>query len=297
MIKKYNHNFAKIIFLFFFYKFYKNILLNFFFNKNFSIKINKKKNLFFKKKESKDSLISKRISLVLKKRKRLKIFKSKKIDKGNFFLKKFFFKTLLKNRKFLKKLFNFNGLQKQLKITRKISFFSKSLGNNTNNFIEYSLQNLLLRSGLFSSYKDVLKFVASGLVHVNGCVVLNSNLNLTQGDLIQLPVTLSLYKYILFSKKLLKKKMSLYKFSTWKFFKKKFFKKKQGLKTKKRKNPKYLYAFCHFKLNTPRFLEVDFFTMTAYILKNQNTSLQPSYYLNKSFSYKMFPLYNFKKIN
>jgi ribosomal protein S4 len=213
LIKKYDNS-VRISFLFFFYKFYKNILLNFFFDKNLSIKINKKKNLFFKKKESKESLISKRISIVLKKRKKLKLFKSKKIDKGNFFLKKFFFKTLLKNRKFLKKLFYFNPLKKQLKLTRKIYSFSKDIDNKTTSVLEYSLINVLLRSCLFSFRKDVLNFINLGLVHINGCVVYDSNMILCEGDIVQLPVSLYLYKYIFFSKKLLKKKMSLFRFTT-----------------------------------------------------------------------------------
>lgn len=287
----------KINFLFFFYKFYKTILLNFFFNKNINITLNKKKNLFFKKKESKDSLISKRIAIVLKKRKKLKFFKHKKIDKGNFFLKKFFFKILLKNRKFLSKLFFLNKNKKQIKVSKKINFLSKKIKNKSTFVYEYSLSNVLLRSNLFFSSKDILSLITSRLVYLNGRVVLDHNADLFLGDFIQLPVTKQLYRYIFFSKKILKKKMSLFRFSTWKFFKKKFFKKKQGLKTKKRKTPKYLNMFCFFKLNTPRFIEVDYFTLSICLLKKQNSNIQPSYYLSKSFSYKLFPLYNFKKIN
>jgi len=64
-----------------------------------------KKNLFFKKRNSQISLISKRLTIVLKKRKDDKEPRFKKVDKGNFFFKKFFFKTLLKSRKFLKGFF------------------------------------------------------------------------------------------------------------------------------------------------------------------------------------------------
>lgn len=297
MIKKYDYNCTKIGLFFFFYRFYKNVLLNFFFTKNFIKKINKRKNLFFKKKESKETLISKRLSIVLKKRKKLKLFKSKKIDKGNFFLKKFFFKVLIKNRKFLKKLFCLGNTKKQLKVTRKINAYSKIINNGYTTFFEYSLWNLLLRSGLFFFHKDVVSFIKSGSVYVNNFTVFDQNLILNQGDIIQLPVSKYYYKYLIFSKKILKKKISLFRFTTWKFFKKKFLKKKQGFRTKKRKNPKYLHLFCHFKLNTPRFLETDFSTLSVCVLKKQNTNIQPVYYINKPFSYKLFPLYNFKKIN
>ena len=297
MIKKYDYVSLKIVFLFFFYKFYKNILLNCFPSNKFVFKLNKKKNFFFKKKESKDSLISKRISLVLKKRKKFKFFKSKKIDKGNFFLKKFFFKILLKNRKFLKKIFYFNEKKRQIKLTKSIYTTTHQQKNNSVCFFEYSLHNILLRSGLFSSNRDILSFINFGLVYVNGSLLYKQGLVLSAGDFIQLSVNNSMYRYILYNRKFLKKKMSMFRFSNWKFFKKKFFKKKQGFKIKKRKIPKYMHLFYTFKLNTPRYLETDFFTLTTFILKNSNTDLQPSYYINKSFSYKLFPLYNFKKIN
>ncbi len=297
MIKKYDYVSLKIVFLFFFYKFYKNILLNFFLPNKFVFKLNKKKNFFFKKKESKNSLISKRLTLVLKKRKKFKFFRWKKVDKGNFFLKKFFFKVLIKNRKFLKKLFYFNNKERQSKLTKTIYNTTNKSLNNSTCFFEYSLHNLLLRSGLFSFNKDILYFIKSGLIYVNNFVINKHNLILSKGDVVQLSVNQYIYKYILFSKKILKKKISLFKFSNWKFFKRKFFKKKQKLKIKKRKTPKYIHMFYTFKLNTPRYIETDFFTLTAFILKKQNIDLQPSYYLGKSFSYKLFPLYNFKKIN
>lgn len=297
LIKKYNHSYFKVNFLFFFYKFYKNILLNFFFNADFSIKINKRKNLFFKKKESRDSLISKRISIVLKRRKRFKLFKSKKIDKGNFFLKKFFFKILLKNRKFLNKLFYYNKPKKQNKLTKKIYFFSEKSNNRSTSILEHSLLNMLLKSNLFFFHKDVFFFIKSGFVYINGLPVTDHNSRLNEGDIIQLPINNIVYKYVSMSRKFLKKKMSLFRFTTWKFFKKKFFKKKNGFRIKKRKSPKYLHLFCQFKLNTPRFLEIDFFTLSIFFLKRFNTTIQPTYYLNKSFSYKLLPLYNFKKIN
>ena len=90
---------------FFLFKFFKKFSLKFFENLNNLQKINKKKNIFFKKKYRTKILVSKRLSFLLRKRKKFKYFKSKKVDKGNFFFKKFFFKTLLKSRKFLKGFF------------------------------------------------------------------------------------------------------------------------------------------------------------------------------------------------
>jgi len=99
-------NFRKIliyiIYILTFFKFFRKVKIILSVNKKQLLKINKKKNLFFKKKATSKYFLSKRLSIVLKKRKKIKTFKRKHIDKGNFFFKKFFFKTILKNRKFLK---------------------------------------------------------------------------------------------------------------------------------------------------------------------------------------------------
>jgi hypothetical protein len=105
------------------------------------------------------------------------------------------------------------------------------------------------------------------------------------------------YMYIQSSKRFLKKKLSIFRLTSWKFFKQKFFRQQQQLKPLKRKTPKYLYLFFLFKLDTPKFLEVDYFSLTIFILKPLNSQLYSTYYLNKFFSYKLFSLYNFKKIN
>ena len=215
LIKKYNYIFLSMFFLFFFYKFYKNICLSVF-SKNFiKNKLNKKKNFFFKKKESRKTLISKRISLVLRKRKKFRNLKLKKVDKGNFFLKKFFFKVLLKNRKFLKNFFFFNKRKRQSKITKTIFRYTKDIYENNTpvHSMEYSILNLLLKSGLFFSNKDVISFINRGYVYINGCVSSKYDVMLSPGDLIQLPICIHIYKYIHICKKLLKKKIAFFKFS------------------------------------------------------------------------------------
>lgn len=285
------------MFILYFYKFYKNLSLNFFLNKTWSIKLNKKKNLFFKKKDSKKVLISKRLSIVLKKRKKIRQFKMKKIDKGNFFFKKFFFKTLLRNRKFFKGFFFLNTKVRQSKITKLISSNSKCISTCKNTTHEYSLLNILLRGHFFFFLKDVTNFLKKGFVYLNGSTIKNYNIVVNEGDCVQLTICKKYYKYLQFSRKILKKKINIFRFNSWKFFKQRFFKKKQNLKFKKRKNPNFLYLFYLYKLNVPRYLEVDYLTLTIFFIKKQNIYIQSSYYLNKLFSFKLFSLYNFKKIN
>jgi len=286
-----------ILLVIYFLKFHKNIYLNLFLKKSLLIKTNMKKNLFFKKRNSQISLISKRLTIVLKKRKDDKESRFKKVDKGNFFFKKFFFKTLLKSRKFLKGFFFLNNKVRQKRITKMIFKSQKNLLSGKGHSHEYTLLNTLLRSHFFFFIKDLMSFIKIGHIYLNSTPIFNYNIVICEGDCIQLPIFKKMYKYMQFSRKILKKKTALYKNTSWKFFKQKFLKKKQQLKFKKRKTPKYLYLFLLFKLNVPRHLEIDYNTLTIFFLRKQSIFVQSSYYLNKLFSFKLFSLYNFKKIN
>lgn len=185
--------------------------INTFFKNTTIIKINKRKNLFFKKKNSQKSLISKRLSIVLKKRKKIKLHKVKKVDKGNFFFKKFFFKTLLKSRKFLKKFFFLNTKVRQKKISKLIFKNQKRMASKKNYSYEYSVLNTLLRSNIFFFIKDLMLFVKAGHVYINNKPILNYALLVNDGDCIQIPISREMYNYINFSKKVLKKKIALFK--------------------------------------------------------------------------------------
>jgi ribosomal protein S4 len=187
--------------------------MKFFINTNNLQKINKKKNIFFKKKYRTKILVSKRLSLILRKRKKFKLFKTKKVDKGNFFFKKFFFKTLLKSRKFIKGFFFYNNKIRQARI-------SKSIKHNTSNTLsrnltyEYTLLNVLLRSHLCIFVKDALYLIQNNFLYLNGKVVNKYDIIITEQDIIQIKITTILLKYILFSKKLLKRKIALFRLNS-----------------------------------------------------------------------------------
>lgn len=261
------------------------------------ISFNKKKNLFFKKKSKLKFLISKRLSIVLRKRKKLKnLYNNKKIDKGNFFFKKFFVKTLFRSRKFLKIFFFLKEKTRQKKISKYILKTQKSyfLQNAT---YEYSALNLLFRSHFCLFVSDIFFLFKSGFFFLNGVCIKNPNTLINTADCIQLRLSISIYKYIYISKSFLKKKIAFFRHHSWKFFKQKFFKLQDNLRPKKRKSPKYLYLFFLFKVNTPKLLEIDYFSLSIFLLKKQEAFTFSSFYLNKLFSFKLFSLYNFKKIN
>lgn len=281
-------NLKKFLKLFFFKTIINNKILK---------KFNKKKNLFFKKKYRLKTLISRRLFIVLKKRRKFILNRSKKVNRGNFFFKKFFFKTLIKNRKFLKSFFFFTTKIRQKKISKKISknVFKKTLSKNIN--YEYTVLNIALRSHICISLSDIYLLFKKNFFFLNGIIVNTTDMVMKDGDCLQLKITKSLYKYILRLKKSLKKKIAIIRFNSWKYFKHKYFKQQQQLKPKKRKIPRHIYMFYLFKLNTPKFLEIDYFSLSTFLLKKKPIFFFSSYYLNKLFSFKLFSLYNFKKIN
>ena len=264
--------------------FYKNI-------KTFQ----KKKNLFFKKKFALKTLISKRLSIVLRRKKKHVFSQNRWFSKGRFFFKKFFFRTLLKNRFFLKSFFFLNSKTRQKKITKTILKNQKIFSRNT--LYEFNVLNTLLRSHICLFLKDALKLIKNNFVYLNGIPVNKYNLMLQEGDCLQLLLNIRIYNYIYGFKKTLKKKIALFRYNLWKFYKQKFYKHQEQIKAKKRKTPKYIFLFFLFKINTPKFLEVDYNSLSIFFLKKKNTFIFSSYYLNKLFSWKLFQLYNYKKIN
>ena len=279
-----------------FKRFFKKFFLKISVDKSLLKKFAKKKNLFFKKKFRVKTLISRRLFILLKRRKLLSPRRIRKNYRGNFFFKKFFFKTLIRSRKFLKSFFFKTSKIRQKNLSKKILLNSqkKFLKNTT---YEYNALNIVLRSNFCLFLADVIVFFKKNFFYLNGININNTSVVLQEYDCLQLKLSSSIYKYILFSKKILKKKTAIVRFNSWKFFKHKFFKKQEHLKPKKRKVPKYIYMFYLFKLNAPKFLEVDYFSLSIFILKKQSTFSTSSYYLNKLFSFKLFPIYNFKKIN
>lgn len=296
MIIKYNKNRLYLYIYICIFRFLKQIKFKQIFNMKTLGKLNLRKGLFFKKKYSPKILASKRLSVLLRKRKKLKNFKTKRVDKGNFFFKKFFFKTLLKTRKYLRRFFFFNSKVRQTKITNYISRNAKLLKIHNSNY-EFTVLNVFLRSHFCLSFRDALLLIKGGFVYINGLAVTQHSATLLINDVLQLKLSYVMYRYIQFSKKLLKKKLALFRLNSWKFFKQRLLRQQQQLKPQKRKTPKYLYLFFLFKLNTPQYLEIDYFSLSIFLLRPYKNKFFTTYYISKLFSYRLFSLYNFKKIN
>jgi hypothetical protein len=156
-------------------------------------------------------LVSKRLSIVLRKRKKYKnIFTSKKISKGNFFFKKFFVKTLFRSRKFLKNFFFLNEKTRQKKISKHV-FKTQKYCFFKNSTCEYSALNLLFRSHFCLFISDAFSFFKSGMLFLNGIRLKNPNTLINVSDCLQIKLSNSVYKYIYYTKFFLKKKIALFR--------------------------------------------------------------------------------------
>ena len=255
-----------------------------------------KKTVLFKKKIKKRIIINNRLNFFLKKNKfKKKIFLKNKFKKKNFFFRKHFFKTILKSRKNLKLFFNFNIKVRQNKI-------SQTLYKNTQNFFKNKTQNntitnILLKSRFFFFFKDTIYSIKNKFIYLNFKKINLQNINIQYGDCIQLIISNTFYKFYKNCKFFLKKKIKEIKKKSWLFFKFKINSKKLEIKTKKRKTPKYIDMLFLFKFGINNFLEVDFFTLSIYLIKTTNNYKNTFFYINKFFSPHLFSLYNFKKIN
>ena len=157
--------------------------------------------------------------------------------------------------------------------------------------------NILLKSHFFLFWKDASVFITCGFVFVNGFSNKNFNVLVSGGDFVQIELSADFFNFSIFFRKFIKSKIALYKQNSWLFFKKLFLTKTTSHKYKKRKTPNYLYFLYLYKFNTNKYLEVDYMTLSVVILKKQSFYKQYTYFLRKTFSFKLFALYNYKKIN
>ena len=184
---------------------------------------------------------------------------------------------------------------RQKKLTKKIQKKTK-LYNYNNYTFDYSLVNVLLRCGFFLFPKDANIFIKAKFVYINGICVKNISHIIVVGDCVQLQIFDIIYIYMVIFKKFLKYKIISFKQNSWLFFKK-FFLKKTVKKFKKRKKPKFIQLLYLYKSNVPSCMDVDFITLSIIFLKKLTITKNNTYFLNKNFSWKLFQLYNFKKIN
>jgi hypothetical protein len=287
--------------------FYLNYVLNlykyfyfiFIFNKlnnsQFKLKLlifTKKTTAFFSRRNYKNILLRKTIYNTRKHT----FYKKRKLNtKDNIYRKeniynvsKRFLKVIFSNRKTIKNFF-FKKFTKQTKITRFIKSISKEK-HRSDNLMNNYIFLILLRSHIFFFIDDVSFFLKKGFIMVNGTVVKNKFSEVKLGDYIQIIRSNIYYDYLKRVHKFFRTKISKIKFKRWSSFQKK---KKTGISFKNWV-PTFLDRFIFYKTDIPKFLEVDFFSLTVIILYKNRSILSNDKFFNKIFSNYLIKMYNWR---
>lgn len=199
-----------------------------------------------------------------------------------------FLKVVFSNRQVFKNIF-FKKFTKQKKITKMLNYFGKKKNYINNNINKY-LFLILLRSHFFFFINDVNFFIKNSYVVVNGLVVKNKFFEVKTGDCIQLINSKLYFDYIFKVYKYFKKKVSKIKFKRWKNFQKK---KKTGLFFKTWL-PNFLDKFIFYKTDIPKYLEIDFFSLSIIMLYNSKTILENDIFFTKVLNSYMIKMYNWR---
>ena len=201
-----------------------------------------------------------------------------------------FLSIIMSNRKIIKFIF-FKNSTKQKNITKFLVNASKKNNyflDRVSNFLFF----ILIQSHFFFFINDINFFLKNKFIFVNNKNVSNKFFELKVNDCIKLVSFNSYFDYISNIYKFFKKKKSKIKYKRWKSFK---------LQTKpsssKRWLPNFLNKFLFYKLDIPKYLEVDFFTLTVIYLYNEKNKMYKNKIFLKFISFYMVKMYNWKKLN
>lgn len=242
-----------------------------------------KKSLFNNKFFLSSFFLNKR--LYTKKVSKFKNFKKKSL----FSLNKFFIKFINKERYgFLTQHFLKN--KKQKTTTKFISTLSKLTPFFYKLFLEFNLLTILIRSRLSLS-KTFSKFlVSNNMVYINYALTTRFSTTLNKADLIQLVFIKSYFFFFKYSYNLIHKRLSKLNYCVWRLQLSKKRKGKQQITTL----PTWLKTIFYFPYSIPKYLEVDFITLSCIILRNPLTinEFNPQIYWNNH--YYFYRLMNWK---
>ena len=245
-------------------------------------------NSFLLKKNYKN-IIFQKITMVTKKKKYFPLNNSSKNYRENqYSINKKLLKTITANRALFKHFF-LKKFSRQKKITNLTQHFSKKKQYIHYHFNSY-LFFILLRSHFFFFLDDVNFFLKKNFVTVNGVIVKNKFFELKQGDCVQIVNSNQYFDYIYNIYNFFKNKIKKIKYKKWK-----------GLQKKKVKGtffkiwlPNFLDKFVFYRNEIPKFLEVDFFSLSIIYLYKTNNILENDIFFMKIFSSYFIKMYNWR---
>lgn len=242
--------------------------------------------MFFHKRDNFKKIIYKK--LIFKKllnRPKLKQKSSKFIDNTSRFLS-----IIISNRNIIKLIF-FKKYTKQKNITKFLINISKKHNyaiDRISNFLFF----ILIQSHFFFFLNDINFFIKNKFIFINDKIITNKFFEVGVNDCIKLVNFNSYFDYLSNIYKFFEKKKSKIKYKQWKTFKTN----KLNI-TAKRWLPNFLDKFLFYRLDIPKYLEVDFFTLTIIYIYNDKNILYKNKIFLKFISFYLIKMYNWKKLN
>lgn len=164
---------------------------------------------------------------------------------------------------------------------------------------EYRLTNLLCRSLFFFNYSDCFWFLKNGYITVNGVVEYNKKKLIKPFQIVN--VVYSDYYFFYYRFMLDNCLSNLYKFNSkiWKINNSRNLLNK-NIKVNKKKNVEkysnWIYKYVYYKNDIPKFIEVDYISMTMVLLNYSFNKNFIDYYNIKFLNTYLNRLYNWKTI-
>jgi hypothetical protein len=147
---------------------------------------------------------------------------------------------------------------------------------------------ILINSGLIFSYFDSFNFLKNKCVYLNRVSKANPYITVKKGDLIELILSKNYFIYLFFLNNNFEKNINKLKNKLSTKFKNK--------DSSSEKSDSYMLKLLKnnyiFKKNIPNYMEVDFFVLSVFIIKNINNYLNLSFINRKFIVFYMYKLYN-----
>jgi ribosomal protein S4 len=215
----------------------------------------------------------------------------KKKNKQPINVKHKFNRFFFQNRKVFQAFFGKIGLR-QHKFTKMFSnFFKKNTYSLLTSF-EFVISNILIRSRFVFTKEQAYDLVRKHLVFVNGSLITNIHYTLTVGDRLQLILN---KRFFFFYRRTLSNLQYLKKYTGFRVWRLVRF--LSNIHKQPAKNiPNWVMLLMYYRIDVPRFLEVDYTILTSIILYKPMFIFEYNYYNLKFVNYFLIRLYNWKYI-
>ena len=195
------------------------------------------------------------------------------------------------NRKIFESLLGFKSLR-QLRFTRYFSNFFKKTPLTVLYSLEFNIKNILIKSRFAFTNQGAINLLKSNFVFVNGVLVNNENIILKVTDRLQLIISKNFFFYYrrcLSNLQALKKKTG---YRVWLLTRFIFNFYKQSMKNV----PRWVSKLVYYRVDVPKFLEVDYTILCSIILYYPNPLFETNIYNLKYINFSLLRLYNWKYI-